>query len=116
MKNITTPSSKEEAVYYSDFSGKLLGEFYPPVVLTIDFNYGSRMDGARLQLDLNDEDVQEILDLIKSKLNSSTKDELRNTRKKAANNYEDACDFRDWDEAERIHNSINLSQYLTNNI
>ena len=95
MKKVTTPESKEEAVYYSDFSGKLLGELEPPVVLTINFNYGSKMDGALLRLDLTDEEIEDIIDLIKNKLNTATREEFKNTHKTDSN--------------------TNLFQYLINN-
>jgi hypothetical protein len=48
MKKITKPAEKEEFVYYSDFSGKHMGDICSPVEVKIDFNYGSKRDGANL--------------------------------------------------------------------
>ena len=43
MKKVTKPAEKEEAVYYSDFSGKTFGEFFPHVEVNIEFNYSQFM-------------------------------------------------------------------------
>jgi len=66
MKKIIKPSTEEESVTYSDFSGKLLQEV--PVNVALDFNYGSVKDGDRIVLDLTDEEGQELLEHIKGKL------------------------------------------------
>ena len=52
MKKITKPKQKEEAVYYSDFSGKCFGEYAPPVRLKLEFGYGSIYDGSRFTSDM----------------------------------------------------------------
>jgi hypothetical protein len=38
-----------------------------PVTLTIDFGYGSKLDGLLLELHLDDEDIKDVLDLLKKK-------------------------------------------------
>lgn len=73
MKKIIKPAEDEEAVYFSDFSGRSLGEYGPPVELKIIFNYGSKQDGDCIQLDLDDSDIQEILKIIKNSVTEEFK-------------------------------------------
>ena len=73
MKKIIKPAEDEEAVYFSDFSGRSLGELGPPVELMITFNYGSEQDGDCIQLDLDDNDIQEILRIIKNSVTEEFK-------------------------------------------
>jgi hypothetical protein len=59
MKKTTRPAQREEAVYYSDFSGKCFGEI-PPIELKIEFGdgenqrllsihtHGSRFEGFKI--------------------------------------------------------------------
>ena len=77
MKKVFKPAEREEAIYFSDFTGKSLGEWTAPVNLQINFNYGSERDGASLTLHLDDEDTKPIIDLIKQKLSEDVKAELR---------------------------------------
>ena len=51
MKKVIVPEQREEANYYSDFSGQPLGDGYePPVILKLEFNYGSDYDGSEICL------------------------------------------------------------------
>ena len=72
MKKILKPSELEDAVYYSDFSGKILNE-QPPIEISIDFNYGSKYDGCKLELHLDDEDFDQLLKFLKTKLSEDFK-------------------------------------------
>ncbi len=72
MKKILKPLEHEESLYYSDFSGKLLNET-PPIEIVIDFNYGSKYDGCKLELHLNDEDFDQFLNFLKTKLSDDSK-------------------------------------------
>lgn len=77
MKKITKPSEDEEAVYYSDFTGKILSSdltHKSPVKLKLDFNYGSKYDGDTIILHLDDNDAEEILNFLKSKINLECKE------------------------------------------
>ena len=67
MKKILRPSSLEEAVYYSDFSGKCFGNLPPPVVAKIEFNYGSKQDGESLEFHFTDEEWLEFYKYLQSK-------------------------------------------------
>lgn len=79
MKKITKLSQKEESVYYSDFSGKLIdNDFGSLVTLNMEFNYGSKYDGSKLELDLDDEDAMLILNFLKEKLQEESKKEKLN--------------------------------------
>jgi hypothetical protein len=83
MKKVTKPFENEEAVYYSDFSGKLLNWMEspciePPVKLIMEFNYGSKHDGSKLELDLDDDDAKLIVDFLKNKLSKESKKEKLN--------------------------------------
>ena len=115
MKRVQTPAQKEEAVYYSDFSGKCFGEHHPPVSLTLSFDYGSSFDGCQLKLDVDDGDVLDILDLIKQKLNSESKKELEKQHSQAEVELESAWESRDRGTCDYWHNSISLLDYILDN-
>lgn len=66
MKKVLKPAEKENVLYYSDFSGKVLGDI-PPIEVTIDFNYGSNRDGDSLEWHITDNEFSELLKLIKTK-------------------------------------------------
>jgi hypothetical protein len=72
MKKILKPKEAEDAIYYSDFSGKLLRET-PPVEINIDFNYGSKYDGCKLEIHLTDEEFDDLLNFLKEKLSTDFK-------------------------------------------
>lgn len=112
MKKITKPSQKEEAVYYSDFSGKCFGEFHPPVELIIDFNYGSSYDGSKLRFDLDDKDIEDILALLKSKLSNDAKKALKTARIILDDKYDNSIESRDWTNCEFLCNERNLLEKL----
>jgi hypothetical protein len=72
MKKVLKPAEYEDAIYYSDFSGKLLNET-PPIEIVVDFNYGSKYDGCKLELHLDDEDFDQLLNFLKTKLSEDFK-------------------------------------------
>jgi hypothetical protein len=106
MKKIIKPAEREEAVYYSDFSGKSFGECPAPVTLLLQFNYGSDRDGASLELHLDDEDVKPLVDLIKSKLSVDIKAELKKRINKQQKDFDDSMQFRDWGSCDYLTNSM----------
>lgn len=112
MKKITKPAEKEEAVYYSDFSGKCFGEFSPPIELKIEFNYGSGYDGSMLGFHLSDEDIKPIIDIIKKNISEDYKNFLRSKIEKYKKEYDVSVSFRDWDDCERIGYSVDLLKEL----
>ena len=112
MKKITKPAQPEEAVYYSDFSGKCFGDFHPHVELMIDFNYGSKYDGSKLRFDLDDKDVEDILALLKSKLSNDTKKALKTMYTMLDYKYENSINSRDWTDCEFICNEKELLETL----
>ena len=106
MKKITKPAEREEAVFYSDFSGKPLDGCGPDVTLKIEFNYGSKKDGTRIELHLNYDDVKPIIDLIKQKISSDTKEQYKKKLSKLDDSYYDSMQFRDWGSCDVIINDI----------
>ena len=112
MKKITKPAEREEAVYYSDFTGKTFGSCGAPVDLKINFNYGSDRDGATLSLHLDDKDVKPFIDLIKKKVCSNTKKQLKKALKEREKSFDDSMQFRDWDSCDFISNDIHLLREL----
>jgi len=112
MKKITKPAEREEATYYSDFSGKCFGELHPPVEIKIEFNYGSKHDGAMIGLHLTDEETELFLDIIKKCASKTYKAFLHKKLKEYDDQYQTDCDFRDWDSCESTCNSIDLLKKL----
>jgi hypothetical protein len=106
MKKVLKPAEKEEAVYFSDFTGKSFGEWVAPVDLKIDFNYGSNRDGASLTLHLDEEDIKPIIDLIKQKLSEDVKVELRKKLEIYDKDHEDSIQWRDWQACDNLSNNI----------
>lgn len=112
MKKIIKPLEKEEATYYSDFSGKCFGEWYPPVEVKIEFNYGSKYDSSKIVLHLSDKEAESLIDLVKTKLSDDYKDHLKKELHKQDEEYCEHVDFRDWESCEQKINSIALIEYL----
>lgn len=108
MKKVTKPEQKEEAVYYSDFSGKCFGNLPSPITLKIEFGYGSIYDGSSLEFELDDDDIDSILVLLKNKLSIETKNCLKNTIKKLDKQYENSVEFRDWSSCDYLCNNKDL--------
>jgi hypothetical protein len=106
MKKITKPAEREEAVFYSDFSGKNLGDCNPPVEIKIEFNYGSKKDGAILNLHLDDDDIKPILELIKKNISEDFKKDLIKKIKQQEKYFEDSMQFRDWTSCDYTSNSL----------
>jgi len=68
MKRIITPNQDEEALFFSDFTGKPVGGDYgPQAELTIDFNYGSKYDTRQITLHLSDDDVDVLINFLNTK-------------------------------------------------
>lgn len=79
MKHVIQEKVAEQANYQSDFSGvEFEPQFNPPVELNIQCNYGSDYDGANLTFHLNDSELEEVLDFIKTRLAPTTKLYLKN--------------------------------------
>jgi hypothetical protein len=67
MKVTTIPETKKECSYFSDFTGKNMGNL-SPIKLTIEFSENSICDGNKIELHLDDDDIKEVITYIKSKL------------------------------------------------
>ena len=106
MKKIIKPAEKEESLYFSDFTGKSLGEYSPPIEIKIEFNYGSSYDGASLNLHLDDQDVKNLMEVIKTNLSSDTKEQLKKVLEKEEVNYENSMQFRDWTSCDYTINTL----------
>lgn len=113
MKKVIKPAESEESVYYSDFSGKLLNPNYnPPVVLKMEFNYGSKCDGSSIELHLDDEDSDCVINFIKDKI---SKDFLNNCKKELEQvemDLGEQSQFRDWGSCEFLSNKISFLNSL----
>ena len=106
MKKIIKPRINEEAVYYSDFSGKCFGELPAPVEISIAFSYGSKHDGAGIQIHLDDEELKPILDVIKKSISEDYKNDMKKTIQRYETNYNDAMQMRDWGHCDIVSNNI----------
>jgi hypothetical protein len=113
MKKIIVPKQNEEANYFSDFSGQPFGDLYhPPVILKLEFNYGSDYDGSEIILHLSDRDIQPILDLISTKLNPDYKKQLEQELIENDEEYFNAIEARDPMECEYRFSCNNLLKKL----
>ena len=113
MKKVIVPEQREEANYYSDFSGQPLGDGYePPVILKLEFSYGSEYDGSEITLHLSDRDVQPILELISSKLNPDVQKILKVAFNENDEEYFNAIEARDPMECEHRISCNNLYKKL----
>ena len=108
MKKIIKPAEREEAVHYSDFSGKCFGDFTPPVVLKMEFNYGSKFDGFDLRLDLCDDDILPFLDIIEKNASEEFKAHMEKKLIATKNEYESAIDSRDWIGCDHLGNTLHF--------
>jgi hypothetical protein len=114
MKKVVVPKQHEEAIYFSDFTGQPLDRFTPPVVLKLEFNYGSVYDQSEITLHLTDQDITPILDLISAKLNPDFKKSLENDLNENDEEYFNAIEARDPMECEYRISCNNLIKKLLN--
>jgi hypothetical protein len=115
MKKIIVPQQREEANYFSDFSGQPFNQFGVPITLKLEFNYGSEYDGSEITLHLSDRDVQPILELISSKLNPDFKKQLEQEFIENDEEYFNAIEARDPMECEYRISCNNLFKKLLGN-
>ena len=76
MKKVLKPQQSEEAIYYSDFSGKIFKDSVP-VTVKIECSYGSEYDGSEVELHLSDKGLEKLLEFLKANLCQETKNELQ---------------------------------------
>jgi hypothetical protein len=112
MKTVTKPAQREEAEYYSDFSGKKIKFPFPPAQITLDFNYGSQYDESKITLDLSNEEAEEVIAFFSKKLSARTRKEFGRRLKTATKNYNDNFQARDWQSVEYYEADIQLLEAL----
>jgi hypothetical protein len=110
MKIVKTPAVPEKALVVSDFSGKKFESSTPEVHINLQFNYGSKYDGARLSLDLFDEEFAPLLDVIFEKLHKNAKTNIKKSLHAAQNEYEKCVDARDWSSCDLFAGQCQLYQ------
>jgi hypothetical protein len=106
MKKVIKPAEKEEAVYFSDISGKSFGEFGVPVELKLSFNYGSKYDGTEITFQMDDNDVKPVLDLLKELVTSDFKEASKKFLENHEKSLEDSIQMRDWEYCDRMSDNI----------
>lgn len=111
MKKVIKPAEQEEAVYFSDFSGKPL-DVFPPVTVSLDFSYGSVHDGSTFKFHLDDEDANKLLVFLKNNLNADTKETLKHHSLQLSQLLEDNIQMRDWTSCDYICNEQELLEKL----
>lgn len=112
MKKVIKPSTKEESVRYSDFSGKCFGDFDAPVNVKFSFNYGSEHDGSEFELDLTDEEASLFIEIIQAKLSEDRKKEIKRTLDRLSTNLDEACLSRDFDTCDSLSSSVGFLRCL----
>ena len=111
MKRVLRPPEPEEAIFYSDFSGKLLKDFVP-VVLKIECGYGSKYDGAQVELHLADEDLESVLKFLKQNICEGTKKTFINTIDDNIDEADKCIECRDWQSSDFHYNNVDLYRKL----
>jgi len=106
VKKTLKPATREEATYYSDFSGKCFGEFGPPIELTISCSYGSKHDGAGIHLHLDDEELKPLLEVIKKSLSEDYKNDIKKTIDRLETTFDDSMQMRDWEHCDIVSNNL----------
>jgi hypothetical protein len=106
VKKTLKPATREEATYYSDFSGKCFGEFGPPIELTISCSYGSKHDGAGIQLHLDDEELKPLLEVIKKLLSEDYKNDIKKTIERLEKTFDDSMQMRDWEHCDIVSSNL----------
>ena len=114
MKKIIKPAEREEASYYSDFTGKPLNECGPDVELNMSFSYGSQYDGSRFTIHLSDKDAIEVLAFLASKLSTDCRKDIQRNLEQFDVRYDDAMDSRAWEECDMLHNNRSVLKKLLN--
>jgi len=112
MKVIIKPKQKEEAEFYSDFSGDRFEHDIPEVELNFSFGYGSGFDGSDLNFHLSQFDAMVVLELIKSKLCEKTKNKMKEMLKELENKYNDSIDSRDWGSCEYYGTNSDMLKFF----
>jgi len=112
MKKVFKPAEREEAAYYSDFTGKPLSPCGPDVDLKMSFDYGSKYDGARVTLHLSDDDVDQLLNFLSTKLSGDCRKEIQKNLEQLDVQYDDAMDSRAWGECDFLHNNREVYKKL----
>jgi len=110
MKIVQSPAVPEIAVNVSDFSGKEFKFKTPEVQVNIEFNYGSKYDGARMVLDLFDSEASEILAIVFARLHRSTRKHLKDMLAQSHEDYESCVDARDWSGCDQTYGQVALYQ------
>lgn len=64
MKRVLKPAEQETVIYYSDFSGTVLGDT-SPIEIRISANYGSKYDELDVEIHLSDLDFDKLLEFLK---------------------------------------------------
>jgi hypothetical protein len=114
MKKVLKPAEREEAAYYSDFTGKPLSQCRPEVDLKMSFGYESKYDGARFTLHLSDEDADQILKFLSTKISNDCRKEIQKNLEQLDVQYDDAMDSRAWGECDLLHNNREVYKKLLN--
>lgn len=78
MKNTITPAIREQAVYTSDFRGRVFSGV-PPVEVCINWRESSKLCGAWLNLDLSDEETDELIQWIGARLSKESLSRMSQT-------------------------------------
>ena len=112
MKIIKKPYQPEQSEYFNDFTGESFTAFDPDCSLKISFGYGSEFDGAKIQLDLSDQEIKPILEMIREKLCDQTKKHIEQKLSETEDNYDDAMQTRDWSACDLVGNCMSLYRFL----
>lgn len=111
MKKVLKPVEPEEAIYYSDFSGRIFKDFVP-VTVKLECSYGSKYDGAEVEFHLSDKGLEKLLDFFREHLCEETKNELKRHAQEQEQKAQEDTESRDWTSCEYHYNNRDLYQKL----
>jgi|688.fasta_scaffold1433398_1 hypothetical protein len=112
MKKVIKAAVKEVSEHRSDFSHKKFELGLPEARVIMDFGYGSIHDGAKIEIDLFDDEAVEVVDFLAGKLCEEARRVIISKMRALEGGIDDAVAARDWQDAETLYASTAILKRL----
>jgi len=112
MKKVIKEAVKEVSEHRSDFSNKKFTHGLPHACVVMEFGYGSRHDGARIEIDLSDAEAGEVIDFLAGKLCGAARRGILSKLRGLEGGIDEAIAARDWQDAETLYASADILRRL----